>query len=128
MILVKTKADSIGSSPLGLSTAKDEKPTLSFSQLLHGAKEGAKDEKGVQNGSFMLSLGTSDKEVKAINIKSKELKSSTKEETLSSLLKGEEKLSALVGENIELNPKVTQNLTPIEIKTLIADAKKFLKE
>ena len=63
MILVQTKAESVASSPLSLTSLKDEKPTLSFSELLHGARD-AKDEKTPQNGSFVLSLGADTKELK----------------------------------------------------------------
>nr|MBC8238560.1 hypothetical protein [Candidatus Sulfurimonas ponti] len=63
MILVQTKAESAVSSPLSLTSLKDEKPILSFSELLRGAKD-SKDEKGAKNGPFILSLGADTKELK----------------------------------------------------------------
>ena len=63
MILVPTKVESVASSPLSLRSLKDEKLTLSFSELLHGVRD-FKDEKTPQNGSFVLSLGADTKELK----------------------------------------------------------------
>ena len=127
MILVKTKAESVASSPLGLANIKDEQPTLSFSELLRGAKD-TKDEKGVQNGSLILSLGADAKDVKPL----KDIKLSDAKETLTSLLKNDDKVSdkALSDDMkvLELNPKITQTLSVAELKTLIVDAKKFLKD
>ena len=126
MISVKTKAESVASSPLGLSSVKDEAPTLSFSELLRGAKD-TKDEKGVQNGSFILSLGAEEKELKPI-VNTKEIKAESSKDTLSSLLKNTDKAVKEEIEPLALNPKVTETLTVAEVKVLIADAKKFLKD
>ena len=169
MILVPTKAESVASSPLSLTSLKDEKPTLSFSELLHGARD-SKDEKTPQNGSFVLSLGADTKELKlpvekamqdlktplklagkepvltteqtpkdeklSIHLQSKGLKPSLEEnvkkspqkESLSSLLKNEDKALEQDIKALELNPKITQNISTVELKVLISDAKKFLKD
>ena len=169
MILVPTKAESVASSPLSLTSLKDEKPTLSFSELLHGARD-SKDEKTPQNGSFVLSLGADTKELKlpvekamqdlklplksagkesvltieqtpkdeklSIQLQSKGLKPSLEEnvkkspqkESLSSLLKNEDKALEQDIKALELNPKITQNISTVELKVLISDAKKFLKD
>jgi len=155
MILVQTKAESVASSPLNLTSIKDEKPTLSFSELLHGARD-SKDEKTPQNGSFVLSLGTDTKELKlpldkamqdlktplklggkepvltteqtpkdeklSIHLQSKGLKPSLEEnvkkspqkESLSSLLKNEDKALEQDIKALELNPKITQNISTAE--------------
>ena len=125
MILVETKAESVASSPLGFINLKDEKPTLSFSELLRGVKT-SKEEVGTQNESFVLDLGAEEKDIKTL----KDVKLTSSKETLSSLLKGSND-KAVLSEEIkpfELNPKITQNLSVAEIKTLIADAKTFLKD
>ena len=129
MILVKTKAESVASSPIGLGNLQDEKPTLSFSELLRGAKD-SKDDKGVQNGSFILSLGVDEKVTPDAKV-TLDVKPQTDKETLTSLLKNTqtaEKSSKETVETVELNPKITQNLSVTELKTLIADAKQFLKD
>nr|WP_321267315.1 flagellar hook-length control protein FliK [uncultured Sulfurimonas sp.] len=124
-----TKADTATSSPLSLLTSQKE-PTLSFSELLKGA--GSKDEKLIQNTTLVLAL-EDEKLVKA------DAKNTSKNETLISLLKGKDakgiKESDLVNtkqsleqkESLELNPKITQNMSVKEVKTLIADAKEYLK-
>ncbi|MEA1891725.1 MAG: flagellar hook-length control protein FliK, partial [Campylobacterota bacterium] len=112
MISLDVKTDTSSASPLNLSTP-DEEPTLSFSQLLKGAK---KDDKIVQNGSLVLSLGENEKETKTL------VKSGAKNDALLSLLKNEDTQA-----DVELNPKLSQSLTPKELKTLIADAKQYLK-
>ncbi|EDZ62844.1 flagellar hook-length control protein [Sulfurimonas gotlandica GD1] len=121
MISLETKTDATPSSPLGLSTPEKE-PTLSFSQLLKGA--GKKDDKVIQNGALVLSLGN-EKDVKSNVI------TSSKTDTLLSLLKGKDAKEGdsikVLQEPLELNPKITQNMTPKEIKALISDAKQYLK-
>ncbi|MBU1927566.1 flagellar hook-length control protein FliK [bacterium] len=130
MISFDLKSEPKTTSPLSLSTKKDE-PKLSFSELLKGVNTN-NDSKIVQNGALVLSL----------NDKQTQLKPSTKtvtnipsKETLSSLLKGsevtkvdEKKAPLLNKETVELNPKLMQNLSVAEIKTLISDAKVYLKE
>ena len=146
MILVQTKAESAVSSPLSLTSLKDEKPILSFSELLRGAKD-SKDEKGAKNGPFILSLGADTKELKlplentpkdlkpVLDLETKDLKlplkenlkESSQKESLSSLLKNEDKVLEKDLKALELNPKITQNISTAELKTLISDAKEFLK-
>ena len=111
-------ADATPSSPLGLSTSKEE-PTLSFSELLRGA--GKKDGKVIQNGALVLSLGGDEKNIK-INSKT-----TTKNDALLSLLKNGETGKTEQKELLELNPKLTQELTPKELKVLVSDAKEYLK-
>ena len=120
MVLVETKAESVASSPLSLANSKDEKSTLSFSELLRGAKD-SKDEKGIQNGSFVLSLGAEEKDLKPLGT----IKPTTDKETLSTLLKNDDKVDLKIEDLkvLELNPKITQNMSTKELKVLIADAK-----
>jgi flagellar hook-length control protein FliK len=130
MISFDLKSEPKTASPLSLSAKKDE-PKLSFSELLKGASTN-KESKVVQNGTLVLSLNDKEAQPKAsaktaTNIPSKE--------SLSSLLKGsevtkvDEKKAPLVNkETVELNPKLMQNLSVAEIKTLISDAKEYLKE
>ena len=117
MISVDTsKQTSHSSSPLSLATdAKEEGgSTLSFSELLKGVSS-KKDDKEIQNGALILSLGDA-----------KDMKTSkdTKIDTLLSLLKGEASLEL---EPVEINPKLTSALSINELKGLIKDAKEYLK-
>ncbi len=118
MISLDAKTDVTPSSPLSLLSS-DEEPTLSFSELLKGA--GKKDDKVIQNGALVLSLDSDEKEIKTT------LKSSKKQDTLLSLLKNDEDLSTQAKDTLELNPKLMQNLSPKELKVLVADAKQYLK-
>jgi len=116
---VKSEAKTTSSSPLSLqSQTSGDEPTLSFSQLLKGVSE-KKDDKVIQNGSLILSLGADEKDTK-------DVKGISKLDTLMSLLKSDEVLEK--EEPIELHPKLTQNLSTKEIKTLVADAKSYLKD
>ncbi|MBU0719990.1 flagellar hook-length control protein FliK [bacterium] len=127
MISADVQNKTNASSPLSLSTP-DEKPTLSFSELLKGAgsasaKEGKlveKNDKVVQNGSLVLSLSSDEKDTK-------NTKASSKNSTLLSLLRNEEESSLKIKDNVEINPKLSQHLSTAEIKTLVADAKEYLK-
>ena len=103
------------SSPLSMSTPDDE-PKLSFSQLLKGESE-KKDGKVIQNGALLLALGTEEKEVKG----------SPKNGALLALLKNDEELLVQKEEPVELHPKLTSSLSAKEIKTLVKEAKDFLK-
>ncbi len=116
MILLDAKSKTNSSSPLNLSVS-DEKTTLSFSELLSGASD-KKGDKTIQNGSLLLSLEGDEKETLST-------KKTKKSDTLLSLLKNEDKLS--LDEPLELNPKLVQTLTTKELKTLIHDAKEYLK-
>ena len=113
----QTKSSPISSS---LSKATQDEPSVSFSDLLKGAKN-SKDAGEIQNGAFVLSLDT--KEVKTIPLSLK-----TDEDTLVGLLKGEAKALEETVSVLELNPKITKKMTTEELKVLIQDAKKFLKE
>jgi len=118
MISTDVKPESNSSSPINLSVAKKE-PEVSFSDLLKGVK-GSKTDKDVQNGLLVVSLDSKE-------IVSKDTKSTSSKEMLLSLLKGDEKLSLESKDTLELHPKITENLSAKEIKTLVADAKEFLK-
>jgi flagellar hook-length control protein FliK len=121
MIVVNAKSDAKASSPLA---TPDKEPSLSFSQLLKGVV--TKDKPA--NGAIVLSLENE----KPLNVASK---TSSKKESLLSLLKGDkakesEPPTKLVTEQkdaIELNPKLTQNMSPKELKALVSDAKEYLK-
>ncbi|WP_373071827.1 flagellar hook-length control protein FliK [Sulfurimonas sp.] len=111
MVAISTKSDSKSTSPLNLSTpseANETKGTLSFSELLHGAK--GKDTKTLQNGALVLALDDKDLEVSSAK--------TSKEDTLLALLKNDP---------LDLNPAATKNLTSEELKALIKDAKEYLK-
>ena len=96
------------------SKSSDKEPTLSFAELLKGAGS-KKDDKVVQNGTLVLALSNED---------TKPIKTSSKKESFLALLKNEDKASI---EPIELNPKIVSSLGATELKTLIADAKEYLK-
>jgi len=130
MIAFDIKSEPKTASPLSLSPKKDE-PKLSFSELLKGANK-EKDSKVVQNGALVLSLNTQEAQPKA---SAKTVTNIPSKESLSSLLKGSEVIKAeekkapvSTKEPLELNPKLTQNLTTVEVKSLINDAKVYLKE
>ncbi|MEA3369924.1 MAG: flagellar hook-length control protein FliK, partial [Campylobacterota bacterium] len=117
MILIDKKAEATSSSSLlNLSTEK-EKATLSFGELLKGVTL-KKDDKLIQNGALVLSLEGDKNE-------SKDSAKPLKNETLLSLLKTTAKEKA---EPLELHPKLVENLSVKEIKTLIAGAKEYLKD
>ena len=122
MVSVDTKTQtSTSSSPLKISVKGEEEAVvgLSFSQLLKGAgSKESDDEKIVQNGALVLSLND-DKDAKASK--------SPKHDILTALLKGDEILKEDI-EVLELNPKVTSQMSVAELKTLIKDAKNYLKD
>ncbi len=115
MILLDMKNSKTVSSPLNLSASKD-KPLLSFSDLLRGASE-KKEGKTIQNGSLVLALGSEEKSIKST-------KSLLKTDNLASLALSSDEEQEL----LELNPKLAPNLTSAEMKTLISDAKNYLKD
>ncbi|MBU1216622.1 flagellar hook-length control protein FliK [bacterium] len=130
MISLDIKSEPKTTSPLSLS-AKNDEPKLSFSELLKGANT-KNDSKVVQNGTLVLSLNDKEAQLKP---SAKTVTNIPSKETLSSLLKGsevtksdEKKAPILNKESVELNPKLMQNLSVAEIKTLISDAKVYLKE
>ncbi|OHE20635.1 MAG: flagellar hook-length control protein [Sulfurimonas sp. RIFOXYD2_FULL_37_8] len=115
MILLDMKNSKTVSSPLNLSASKD-KPLLSFSDLLRGASE-KKEGKTIQNGSLVLALGSEEKSIKSA-------KSLLKTDNLASLIVSSDEEQEL----LELNPKFASNLTSSEMRTLISDAKNYLKD
>lgn len=120
MILLDMKNSKATSSPLGLSVSK-EKPLASFADLLRGASD-KKESKVIQNGSLVLALDAQNTTVKTP-------KNIQKTENLASVLKMDEKiLETNEVEFLELNPKLMATLTQAEIKTVINDAKNYLKE
>ena len=110
MISLDVKPESNSSSPINLSVSEDE-PEVSFSDLLRGVKN-----------PLVLSLDSKEELVVT-----KDIKKSSKKETLLSLLKHDDKAQAKTKDALELNPTITQTLSPKEIKTLVVDAKEFLK-
>lgn len=140
MIVLKAKAEPSSGSPINLSTP-DEKSngkssSLSFSELLHGKNVKIDiDEKTNLSQKGTIVLAIDDKEVvlpvsssKAkVSADTKEIKNSKSSELLT-LLKGD---AAILGEEIkdlELHPKITQNMSIKEIKVLVKEAKSYLKE
>jgi flagellar hook-length control protein FliK len=115
MILMDMKNSKTVSSPLNLSTSKD-KPLFSFSDLLRGASE-KKEGKAIQNGSLALAFGSEEKSIKSA-------KSLLKTDNLASLILSSDEEQEL----LELNSKLASNLTSSEMKTLISDAKNYLKD
>ncbi|MCX6052774.1 MAG: flagellar hook-length control protein FliK [Campylobacterales bacterium] len=101
------------------SKSSDKEPTLSFAELLKGAGS-KKEDKVVQNGTLVLALSSEEKDAKTI-------KTSSKKESFLALLKNEDKAPIELKESLELNPKLASSLSATELKTLIADAKDYLK-
>lgn len=118
---VKSEAKSASPSPLSLSTPSGDEPTVSFSELLKGVGS-KKDAKSVQNGVLMLALENDEKGV----VNTKDAKGTSKTNSLLSLLKSEEIIEK--EESVELHPRLTQNLSPKEIKVLVKEAKDYLKQ
>lgn len=124
---MKNANGSSSSSPLSLAASKD-KPTISFSDLLRGVSE-AKDKKIVQNGSLVLALNSEEKVTKAPKTSSKVSSTvSSKASALASLMQTQDKVvEKKEKEPLELNPKLVATLSSAEMKTLISDAKNYLK-
>lgn len=120
MVVLDSTSKTISSlSPLSLSAAKD-KPKVSFSDLLKIVSS-KKGDDTIQNGSFVLELGSEEKTLKST-------KSVTKSDVVAALLKGVDKASVVTNdEPMLLNPKLVATLSKDEMKSLIADAKNFLK-
>ena len=128
---VKPEATTTSSS-LGLSS-KEEKSTLSFSKLLKGVSL-KKDKKVIQNGALVLSLNSDTKDIK---LDSKKDVKTSKSDILLSLLKGNKKGLALKDIKnkdvtkseliLVLNPQLTKSLSANELKSLVKDAKNYLK-
>jgi flagellar hook-length control protein FliK len=131
MIFVEQKTSTTDSkSAFNLSApSKDEKPTLSFSELLRGASTKS-DKKIVQNGALVLAFDKSEKTALTDDKKdfSALLKNTSDVDLKTDNKKSDSKTSKTTADKIEINPQATSNMTPKEIKLLISDAKRFLKE
>ncbi len=115
------------------SKTSEKEPTLSFAELLKGASEKKdtkaaialsqekKESKTVQNGAVVLALNSEEKVSKTAS------KAVSKTESLMTLLKNSDKTSSQMQESLELNPKLASMMSPSELKTLIANAKEYLK-
>ena len=95
--------------------------SLSFEKLLQGVKEADSGKKEIQNGAFVVALEDSAQ------------KSETKSQktALEMLLSADDvDIEALLDSDtaLELNPKITNQLSTTELKQLISDAKNYLKE
>ncbi len=125
MIVLNKDAKAASSSPLNLSPAslEEQDAKLSFSDLLKGIgfdKDIANEKKELERAPLILSL----EETKE---SSSPIKNNSKTDQLLSLLKNDELAKSKTSEALELNPKLTQNMSTSELKTLIADAKEYLK-
>ncbi len=108
------------SSPLNLTSDKEETPTLSFSQLLKGL-DSKVESKTIQKGVLVLSLEDANQE-------SQDIKIVSKTDTLLSLLKNETTHKTDIKELVELNPAITSSMNTTELKTLVLNAKEYLKD
>ncbi len=125
MIVLNKDAKAASSSPLNLSPAslEEQDAKLSFSDLLKGIgfdKDIANEKKELERAPLILSL----EETKE---SSSPIKNNSKTDQLLSLLRNDELVKSKTSEALELNPKLTQNMSTSELKTLIADAKEYLK-
>lgn len=117
------------SSPLtAVLNGTDEKPILSFSQLLKGVKLQGEN-KAIQNGVFVLSLDENIKEAPETKVS----KALSKTDTLLSLLKNDKESVIPTAkteskEPLALNPELTKDLSPKDLKVVIKKAKEYLKE
>ena len=123
MISVDIKNDTNSSSPIKTSSSKEE-TTISFSDLLKGVKSAKSSENSVQNGTLILALDESKDNTTGLSNKTK---TKSKTNSLVSLLKNEENTLSKKEEPLELHPKLSSELNTKEIKTLINDAKDYLK-
>ena len=118
-----TSKTEVKSSSSLLSTSKDEsESTLSFSELLKGIKLKG-ESKEIEDG--ILILNTEDEKL----VTKEDDKSLSKNDALLSLLKNDDK--DLKTKDLEINPKVMESisdkLTVKEVKSLIIEAKQYLK-
>lgn len=136
MVLLDMKNDKTLSLPLNSSSSKD-KPLVSFADLLKGVSE-KKESKSIQNGSSVLALGVEEKSTKSIKSSSKtenqesltkiQSSKSSPKDNLASLLSGDKLSQEEKSEILELDPKFIQNQTLSEMRTLISNAKNYLKD
>ena len=123
MIVLKAKAESSSASPINLATPneKSEKTSsMSFSELLRGKDVKLQTDDNAQSskkGTVVLAID--DKEI--ILPKTSGDAKVVPDIKSSDLLDEELEL-------LELNPKVTEKLSVKELKTLISDAKNYLRE
>jgi len=119
MISFDAKPETTSSSlPLNTLAQDEGKSTLSFSDLLQGVVTKKGDKNTHESGLLLLSLEDTQEQTSGTK--------QSKNDILLSLLKGE-----TIQENetsLELNPKITQTLTQDELKTLVQDAKQYLKD
>ena len=145
MINIELNSKTSSKSPLSISPMQeDESSTLSFSSLLKGIN--TKDEKPIiQNGLLVLSLEESlktgklkGKTLNALDLKADQKEKPSKNDLLSLLdkdsetakididLKADSNIKDIL-EKLELNPKITADLSPKELKVLVKEAKQYLK-
>ncbi|MDD5157770.1 flagellar hook-length control protein FliK [Sulfurimonas sp.] len=109
--------------PLDLSASKD-KPKVSFSDLLKSLNTKGKS---ASTDPLVLAINSEEKSMKSAN-STNSAKNISKSEVLATLLKGTEKIVAeLKDEPLLLNPKLVTAMSKDEVKSLIFDAKKYLK-
>jgi len=103
MTISTTKSSSPLSTAPQETATKEESLGLSFAEMLHGISQ-EDESKVVENGALLLALESDEK---GSDIKD---------------------LKLLLNGDIELNPAITQELTPKEMKVLISKAKAYLKD
>lgn len=107
-------------SPLNLSASKN-KSKISFADLLKNLNAKGKS---LDAGPLVLALNPEEKNVNSLN----SVKNISKSEVLATLLRGTEKTVAQSKEEpLLLNPKLVAVMNKDEVKSLIFDAKKYLK-
>ena len=135
MIVLKADTDAKASSPINLSTSHDKsssKSSSSFGELLHGVKTKGTPKEDIKvilhENKGQIVLAFDEKKVTLPTIQKDELPKDSKLSELNALLKGDEAILGEELETLELHPKVIQNLNIKEIKTLVNDAKNYLKK
>lgn len=145
MVVLKGKAQTQVSSPLSIAPKSEstlQKEALSFSQLLQGFASIGKVVKGEKNPqetqTASVDITTKQETTKTTKVSKKEnetqdtLVASTKKstpKTLADLMQVSTETSSqkLEKNEIALNPQITTKLTPSELKTLVNEAKEYLK-
>ena len=135
MINIELNSKTSSKSSLSISPMQDdESSTLSFSSLLKGIS--TKDEKPIiQNGLLVLSLEESlktkklkGKTLNALDLKADPKEKLSKDDLLSFLDNNDKTEKTDTDIKVELNPKLTESLSPKELKVLINEAKQYLKD
>jgi flagellar hook-length control protein FliK len=122
MVLVDTKQEPSSTSlPLNIMPKDAKETTLSFSALLKGIDTPKENNKIVQNGLLVLSLTDEDVSVKQI-LSSDRLQG--KKEVKVGATQAKKTSDVLP---LELNPVITQNITSVELKVVIHQAKQYIK-